>query len=44
VIIVGAIGLVISLFWMGIWADNRRRSTTTTNYPPDERYSSGPGA
>lgn len=41
--IVGAIGLVISLFWMGVWAD-RRRNTAATNYPPDERYYSGPPA
>lgn len=42
--IVGAIGLVISLFWMGVWADRRRSTTTATNYPPDERYYSGPPA
>lgn len=37
--IVGGIGLVISLFWMSVWADRRRRSL-----PPDERYYAGPPA
>jgi hypothetical protein len=41
--IVGAIGLVISLFWMGVWAA-RRRNTTTAYQPGDERYYSGPPA
>jgi hypothetical protein len=35
--IVGGVGLVISLFWMLVWADRRR------SVPPDERYYSGPG-
>lgn len=42
--IVGGVGLVISLFWMSVWAD-RRRQTTSSYAPPDDRYySSGPRA
>lgn len=42
--IVGGVGLIISLFWMSVWAD-RRRQTTTAAPPPDDRYySSGPPA
>jgi hypothetical protein len=32
--IVGAVGFLISLFWMTVWADRRRRATV----PPDDRY------
>lgn len=35
--IVGGVGLVISLFWMLVWADRRR------TMPPDDRYYAGPG-
>ena len=31
--IVGAVGLLISLFWMAVWADRRR-----TAAPADDRY------
>ena len=44
--IVGVIGLLISLFWMSVWADRRRRSYPAGDraYPAsDERYA-GPGA
>jgi len=36
--IVGGVGLIISLFWMSVWADRRRTTTTTTAPPPDDRY------
>ena len=32
--IIGAVGLLISLFWMTVWADRRRRVAA----PPDDRY------
>jgi uncharacterized membrane protein len=38
--IVGGVGLVISLFWMSVWADRRRR--TAARYPADEYYSGPP--
>lgn len=42
-LIVGGIGLVISLFWMAVWADRGRQAAA-----PDDRYSgrgtSGPYA
>ncbi|MFL5823932.1 MAG: DUF6458 family protein [Solirubrobacteraceae bacterium] len=36
--IVGAVGLAISLFWMVVWADRRRAAA-----PPDDRYYGGHG-
>lgn len=32
--IVGVVGFLISLFWMTVWADRRRRMAA----PPDDRY------
>ena len=40
--IVGGVGLVISLFWMSVWADRRRRTTTAAPYARDEYYSGPP--
>ncbi len=40
--IVGGVGLIISLFWMSVWADRRRQTTTVA--PPEDRYYSGPPA
>lgn len=45
--IVGGVGLVISLFWMSVWADRRRRANYPADragYPPDQGYYSGPPA
>jgi len=36
--IVGGVGLVISLFFMSVWADRRRQPL-----PPDEQYYPGRG-
>jgi hypothetical protein len=36
--IVGGVGLVISLFWMLVWADRRRAVA-----PADDRYYTRPG-
>lgn len=44
--IVGGVGLVISLFWMTVWADRRRSVPTDDRYygGAGERYYAGPGA
>jgi hypothetical protein len=39
--IVGAVGLLISLFWMSVWSGRQRQ--TAPAYPPDD-YSAGPPA
>jgi hypothetical protein len=42
--IVGGVGLVISLFWMSVWADRRRRTMTTAAPVARDEYYSGPPA
>jgi hypothetical protein len=38
--IVGAVGFVLSLLWMTMWADRRRAAPPPDDryYPPDDRY------
>ena len=40
--IVGGVGLVISLFWMSVWADRRRRADTTAAPYARDEYSGPP--
>ena len=41
--IVGVVGLVISLFWMLVWANRRHAAAPAEYAAPADRYYQGPG-